>query len=117
MVTLERRFDEDFHVAVDDATLAIDFWSYLNALQARLGWTPADDRMWDHLEELERDVEPLIEGLPDAPAEPYLRRLVASWTTGGDGERGDLRRYIASMLQEALQRRPVAAPIRTACRP
>ncbi|MFD3524246.1 hypothetical protein [Streptomyces sp. NPDC058653] len=103
MITLERRFDEDFRVASDGPTLAIDFWSYLNALQARLGWTPADDRTWDYLEELERDIEPLIETLPDADAAPYLRRLIDTWAAGGAGERDDLRQRVAAMLRQALR--------------
>lgn len=111
MVSLERRFDEDFYLALDGATLAIDFWSYLNALQARLGWTPLDDRLWDYLEELERDVEPLIESLPGAAAEPYLRRLAAAWAASNDGEAGDgerdgVRRQIAAMLEQALHHQP-----------
>ncbi|WP_330176913.1 hypothetical protein OG875_27520 [Streptomyces sp. NBC_01498] len=107
MISLERRFDEDFHVAADGPTLAIDFWSYLNALQARLGWTPADDRTWDYLEELGRDIEPLIETLPDADAAPYLRRLVDRWAARGPGERDDLRQSVAAMLLAALRRGPV----------
>lgn len=111
MITLERRFDEDFHLAPDGPTLAIDFWSYLNALQARLGWTPADDRTWDYLEELERDIEPLIETLSDTgsqadagfDAAPYLRRLIDTWAARGAGERDDLRRRVAAMLRHALR--------------
>lgn len=104
MVALERRFDEDFHIAADASTLSVDFWSYLNALQARLGWTPADDRAWAWLEELERDLEPLIETLPEGDAEPYLRRLADAWAShGGPGERDDLRRGVAAMLRQALR--------------
>lgn len=105
MITLERRFDEDFHLAPDGPTLAIDFWSYLNALQARLGWTPADDRTWDYLEELRRDIEPLIQTLPDSHsgAAPYLRRLIDTWAARGAGERDDLRQRVAAMLRQALR--------------
>jgi hypothetical protein len=104
MVALERRFDEDFHLSADPATLSVDFWSYLNALQARLGWTPADDRTWDWLEELERDIEPLIETLPGGDPAPYLRRLADSWgRPGAAEERDDLRRGIADMLRLALR--------------
>ncbi|MFF3753249.1 hypothetical protein ACFYYH_22740 [Streptomyces sp. NPDC002018] len=103
MITLERPFDEDFSPAADASTLSVDFWSYLNALQARLGWTPADDRAWEYLEELERDIEPLIEALPDADATPYLRRLADGWAAPGTGERDDLRRRVAAMLRRALR--------------
>lgn len=103
MITLERSFEEDFRPAADGQTLTVDFWSYLNALQARLGWGPADDRAWGYLEELERDIEPLIERLPDAAPAPYLRRIADSWTAGGEGERGALRRDVAAMLRQALR--------------
>ncbi|MFD5779079.1 hypothetical protein [Streptomyces sp. NPDC126933] len=121
MITLERHFDEDFYVAADGATLAIDFWSYLNALQARLGWTSADDRTWRYLEELVRDIEPLIEALPDtdgdADAEPYLRRLIDAWASHGAGERDDLRQRVAAMLRQALRARSAVTPAGAARHP
>ncbi|MFD7894881.1 hypothetical protein [Streptomyces sp. NPDC059479] len=103
MISLERSFDEDFSPAADTPTLSVDFWSYLNALQARLGWSPAEDRAWEYLEELERDIEPLIEALPGADATPYLRRLADTWAARGTGERDDLRRRVAAMLRQALR--------------
>jgi hypothetical protein len=102
-ITLERSYEEDFYPAQDGETLAVDFWSYLNALQARLGWTKLDDRVWDYLEELERDLEPLLEALPGEPSLPYLSRMVARWAAGdAAGERDALRTQVANMLIRAL---------------
>lgn len=99
----ERSFEEDFYLAPDGSTLAIDFWSYLNALQARLGWTTEDDRMWDYLEELERDLVPLLEALPGEPPLPFLARICGMWGHArSNDERAAVRRAVAEMLQHAL---------------
>jgi hypothetical protein len=99
----ERSFEEDFYIAVDGPTLALDFWSYLNALQARLGWTREDDRMWDYIEEMERDLVPLLEALPGEAPLPFLLRVLEEWRPGTpDGERDAVRGGVAAMLRHAL---------------
>ncbi|WP_329110669.1 hypothetical protein OG792_16765 [Micromonospora sp. NBC_01699] len=121
MVYLRNRFVDEFFVATDDEILLVDFWSFLNAAQARLDWSQLSDRVWNYLEELEREFEPALEGLaPTAPG-PFLAELSRRWAApagpnapaGPAAERVAVRHEVAAMLAEALETRtrPDAAGI------
>ncbi|MGW4464775.1 hypothetical protein [Micromonospora sp. NPDC004704] len=118
MAYLRNRFVDEFFVATDDEILLVDFWSFLNAAQARLDWSQLSDRVWDYLEELEREFEPVLEGLvPTAPG-PFLVELSRRWAepdepeAGTAAERLAVRHEVAAMLAEALAVRTRPDPTR-----
>ncbi|MEV4513354.1 hypothetical protein AB0K00_30800 [Dactylosporangium sp. NPDC049525] len=97
MGVLPLRFADEFRLAGDPQTLLIDFWSFLNASQSALDWSPAADRAWDHLEELELELE------DGEPSTNWLAATAARWCAAADGsERALLRGEAGRMLAEAL---------------
>lgn len=117
MPYLQPTFAEEFHVAQDDQTLAIDFWAYLNARQANLGWEPADDRLWQHIDEVLREVKPVVSGGEEVGVS--LGALARHWRQGADEnsanadpEKHELRRELAAMLLAAKDEQRIASAIR-----
>jgi hypothetical protein len=108
---LEPTFAEDFRVDRDPRTLALDFWSYLNARQANLGWGERDHRLWSHLELALADVKPVLLDPRPERFRPFLEALVGLWRSpapvpatppGADDEARQVRRELADMVDDAL---------------
>lgn len=110
MTYLEPTFQEEFRLADDDETLAIDFWAYINARQANLGWAVPDDRVWDCLDEVLGEIKPALADEGNQAYEQHLsslaRRLLEP-VEGSDGafapESQQVRRELGEMLAQALQ--------------
>ena len=92
MAPLPLRFADEFRLAGDPQTLLIDFWSFLNASQSALDWGSAADRVWDLLEEMERELE------DGEPTFSWLASVADRWQCTGNQE----RREAGAMLAEAL---------------
>jgi hypothetical protein len=97
-------FGEEFHVATDDEVLAVDFWSYLNARQARLPLREEANPLWDLLEELERELEPLLDERTSLGHHEFLAAAAQLWSAeaGPPALRREVRREVGAMLREAL---------------
>lgn len=97
-------FGEEFRLATDDEILAVDFWSYLNARQARLPLTAGSQPLWNCLEELERDLEPLLDERTPLSHREFLASASRKWTTEPDAAtlRTQVRHEVGAMLGEAL---------------
>lgn len=113
MPYLEPTFAEEFHVDRDPRMVALDFWSYLNARQANLGWGERDHRLWSHLETALADVKPVLLDPQQDRFRPYLERLVVHWRSsapapstppGAEEEARQVRLELADMLDDALRR-------------
>jgi hypothetical protein len=97
-------FGEEFHLASDDEVLAVDFWSYLNARQARLPLGAEATPLWDLLEELERELEPLLDERTALGHREFLAATAQRWSAeaGRPALRREVRREVGAMLGEAL---------------
>lgn len=97
-------FSEEFHVATDHEVLAVDFWSYLNARQARLPLGADATPLWDVLEELERELEPLLDERTPLGYREFLASASRQWLaeSGPPALRGEVRREAGAMLSQAL---------------
>ena len=113
MPHLDPAFAEEFHVDRDPRMLALDFWSYLNARQANLGWSERDHRLWWHLELALSEVKPVLLDPKQERFGPYLEGLVGRWRApaesgsappGAAEEAQQVRRELAEMLEDALRR-------------
>lgn len=125
MPYLDPAFAEEFYVDRDPRVVALDFWSYLNARQANLGWGERDHRLWQHLEFALSDVKPVLLDPEQDRFRPYLESLVGQWRSatspmsappGAEEEARRVRLELADMLADALRQqasgthgRPVAA--------
>src|ERR1700759_4268334 len=104
MTHLNPGFGEEFHLATDDEVLAVDFWSYLNARQARLPLAADTQPLWDFIEELERDLEPLLDERPALSHREFLASASREWSAehGPPTLRAQVRKEAGAMLTEAL---------------
>lgn len=106
-------FAEDFLVDGDPRMVALDFWSYINARQANLGWEERDDRLWWQLEHALTEVKPVLLDPNPGRFRPFLVMLVEHWRTidhvpspalpEAVKEAQEIRRELADMLHGALQ--------------
>lgn len=113
MPHLEPTFADEFYVDGDPRMLALDFWSYLNARQANLGWSERHHRLWWHLEHALSEVKPVLVHPEQERFRPHLEGLVAQWRSsvpvgsappGAVEEAQQVRRELAEMLEDALKR-------------
>jgi hypothetical protein len=104
MAHLSPEFGEEFHVATDDEVLAVDFWSYLNARQARLPLGDVATPLWDLLEELERELEPLLDERASLGHRDFMAAAALLWSAeaGPPALRREVRREAGAMLSGAL---------------
>jgi hypothetical protein len=108
MSHLSPGFGEEFHLATDDEVLAVDFWSYLNARQARLPLAADTQPLWDFIEELEQDLEPLLDERTALSHREFLTSASREWSDedGPPALRAEVRREAGAMLTEALTPSP-----------
>jgi hypothetical protein len=111
MALVEPTFAEEFYIDDDPRMLALDFWSYINARQANLGWSEPDHRLWWHLEETLTEVKPVLVDPRQERFRPFLLDLVERWKSpkqvpvaqpGAAEEAHLVRRELADMLAGAL---------------
>jgi hypothetical protein len=111
MAHVEPPFAEEFYVDDDPRMVALDFWSYINARQANLGWNERDHRLWCHLEQTLTEVKPVLIDPRQERFRPFLLELVEHWRnpgqipspqTGAGEEAEEVRRELADMLDGAL---------------
>jgi hypothetical protein len=104
-------FAEEFHIDHDPKMVALDFWSYINARQANLGWSERDHRMWWHLEQALVEVKPVLLDPQADRFAPFLAALAEEWRSaqrvpaappGAQEEAREVRRELADMLTGAL---------------
>ena len=114
MALVEPAFADEFYVDDDPRMLALDFWSYINARQANLGWSEPHHRLWWHLERTLRDVKPVLINPQQERFRPFLVDLVERWRNPAEGsstsngaaeEEQEVRRELADMLEGALSGR------------
>lgn len=122
MPHLEPTFAEEFYVDRDPRIVALDFWSYINARQANLGWAERDHRLWWHLEQALADLKPVLVNPQQERFRPFLTTLADEWKGSGPvpsappgavEEAEQVRAELADMLIGALARldRSGASPI------
>lgn len=114
MAFVEPAFAEEFYIDEDPRMLALDFWSYINARQANLGWSEPDHRLWLHLEQTLTEVKPVLIDPQQERFRPFLLDLVDRWRdpaqapstlAGAAEEEQEVRRELADMLEGALSGR------------
>jgi hypothetical protein len=106
MTYLTPTFGEEFRLAADGEMLAVDFWSYLNARQARLPLDADSNPLWDCIEELEREVEPLLDRRTPESATDFLASISRQWMAQAQARpsmlRSQVRMEASTMLRDAL---------------
>lgn len=109
---IEPSFSDEFRVDDDPRVVALDFFSYINARQANLGWNERDDRIWRYLEDALDDLRPLLfKDVEDSVR--GLRSVVSRWAKEaprGEGfhhasELRQVRGELSTMLENALVNR------------
>ena len=107
---IQPAFAEEFYVDPDPRIVALDFWSYINARQANLGWNERDSRLWWYLEQALAEVKPVLVDPVQEQFRPFLLALAENWRApdvpsappGAVEEAQEVRCELADMLDEAL---------------